>query len=52
MKIWDFKTGQLTAKLSGHRDVVRSIGFSPDGTTLASGSSDKSILLWDVKIAE
>ncbi|CAD8118035.1 unnamed protein product [Paramecium primaurelia] len=36
-------------KLSGHSDQVRSIYFSPDGNTLASGSSHNSISLWDVK---
>ncbi|CAD8129359.1 unnamed protein product [Paramecium sonneborni] len=36
-------------KLNGHTGSVLSISLSPDGTTLASGSSDKSIRLWDVK---
>ena len=31
----------------GHADWVRSVSFSPDGTTLASGSGN-AILLWDV----
>jgi WD40 repeat protein len=34
--------------LTGHRDSVDSICFSSDGKTLASGSHDKSIRLWDV----
>src|SRR5262249_40979229 len=36
------------ATLEGHRDIVRSLNFSPDSKTLASGSGDHSIKLWDV----
>jgi len=33
----------------GHSDSVRSVAISPDGKTLASGSEDNSIKLWDMK---
>lgn len=33
--------------LAGHTDTVYSVAFSPDGTTLASGSADNTIILWD-----
>ena len=32
--------------LRGHAGEVRSVSFSPDGRTLASGSSDTTIKLW------
>jgi WD40 repeat protein len=36
------------AVLEGHKDGVISLAFSPDGKTLASGSWDDTIRLWDV----
>ena len=36
------------ATLSGHRGVVESIAFSPDGTILASGAQNGTMRLWEV----
>ena len=33
----------------GHESRVNSVCFSPDGNYIASGSSDGTIMLWDVK---
>ena len=33
--------------LDGHTDWVNSLSFSPDGTTVASGSYDDTARLWD-----
>ena len=47
--ILDRITGIQTAILSGHTDWVSSLAFSPDGTSLVSGSVDETIKLWDIQ---
>ncbi|MFI0607113.1 MAG: CHAT domain-containing protein [Anaerolineae bacterium] len=55
--VWQARDGLLSSVqsqsntlgfLPDHTDSVRSVAFSPDGQTLASGSSDKAIILWDI----
>ena len=47
--ILDALTGNQTAVLSGHTNSINSLTYSSDGTFLVSGSSDRTIKLWDVQ---
>jgi WD40 repeat protein len=51
--LWDLNAkgpGPLTyQELSGHKNLIRSIGFSPDGTLFASGGKDSLVLVWKLE---
>ena len=38
----------LSEKTNAHSHWVMSVAFSPDGTTIVSGSSDQTIKVWDM----
>ena len=42
-------SGELKRTLEGHTEPTNTVAFSPDGLTLASGSRDGAIMLWDVR---
>ena len=38
-------------KQSAHNNLVLSVAFSPDGTTIVSGSADQTIKVWDAGVS-
>lgn len=51
--LWNADTGEKICAIGnspeGHRSSVNTIAFSPDGRTLASGSTDGTIKLWSLQ---
>ena len=45
----DSSTDAPIRTLTGHTHWVRSVAYSPDGTTLATGSNDKTARMWDTQ---
>ncbi len=47
-RLYESSTGR-EMRLAGHHDFVSGLSFSPDGGTLATGSMDGSIRLWETR---
>jgi WD40 repeat protein len=47
--LWDVVGGAEVGRFRGHGTPVASLAFSPDEQRLASGLTDSTILIWDLK---
>ncbi|CAD8081021.1 unnamed protein product [Paramecium primaurelia] len=50
--MWNIKTRKNFFSLKGHGNYVKSLCFSPDRTTLASGGDEVFMCLWEVKTGQ
>ncbi len=48
IRLWDAATGEEIRHFQGHDTNVNALAFSPDGSRLASGLRDSTILIWEV----
>ena len=48
LKLMNFATMEMLAVVSGHRDAIQGIDFSPDGKTLVTASWDGTAKFWHV----
>jgi WD40 repeat protein len=49
--LFEVATGQVRRQLAGHRNYITSLEFTPDGRRLLSTSTDRTGLVWDVRLA-
>ncbi|XP_028309970.1 intraflagellar transport protein 122 homolog [Gouania willdenowi] len=48
--VYDATDGALIQPLKGHKDIVYCVAYAKDGKRFASGSADKSIIIWTSKL--
>jgi WD40 repeat protein len=52
LSLWEWSLRSNMQVLEGHTDQVRAVAWSPDGTRLASGSDDLTVIIWDTETGE
>jgi WD40 repeat protein len=48
IRLWEVATGKEIRTFQGHRGEIRSLVFSTNGQRLASASTDRTVLVWDL----
>ena len=52
LKSYEVTTGKERVSFRGHIGVVKGLAYSPDGKTLASGGTDRTLRTWDAATGE
>jgi WD40 repeat protein len=52
LRVWRTDDFEEVAQLSGHRNEIRSMAISSDGSRIVSGSRDRTVRVWDGRTFE
>src|SRR5262249_29906114 len=50
--LWSADTGKEIRRFEGHNGPITCLAFLPDGKSIVTGSSDKTIRVWNVQTGE
>lgn len=51
VSIWQLNTPEQTTTLDGHTSIVTALSFSPNSEFVASGSEDKTVIVWGLTLS-
>jgi U4/U6 small nuclear ribonucleoprotein PRP4 len=49
-RVWDLRTGRCIMFLEGHQKEIPTVGWSPNGYEMCTGSGDNTCKLWDLRM--
>jgi eukaryotic-like serine/threonine-protein kinase len=52
IKLWQRPSNELYMTLEGHSNSITGLGVLPDGRTLVSAASDRTVRIWDIATGE
>ncbi len=47
INIWNVHTGKLLTSYTGHKNLIKAVGWLPDGTAVSAGGDGFEIVFWD-----